>query len=85
MLRIVENPPSLIVWFRVKISAGRSSAGNADYAHHPPDQMLQNVAMEHPVTRIVGNEGDFDFSRGAIFTFSFCPRLAKYPSWYYRY
>jgi hypothetical protein len=40
MLRIVENLPSLIVWFRVKISAGQSSVSNADYAHHPPGHML---------------------------------------------
>jgi hypothetical protein len=40
MLRIVENLPGLIVWFRVKISAGQSSVSNADYAHHPPGHML---------------------------------------------
>jgi hypothetical protein len=51
----VKNLPGLIVWFRVKISAGQSSVSNADYAHHPPGHMLQNVAIGHPVTRIVGN------------------------------
>ena len=73
MLRIVENPPGLIVWFRVKISAGRSSVGNADYAHHPSGHMLQNVAMKHPVTRIVGNEGDFDFFARGHFYFLTLP------------
>ena len=83
MLRIVENPPGLIGWFRVEISAGRSSVGNADYAHHPPVQYAPecgNGTSSHLACR---QRRRFRLFRAGPFLL--CPRLAKYPSWYYRY
>lgn len=35
-------------------------SGDADSAHHPRRLVLEDVAVEHPVAGVVGDEGDLD-------------------------
>src|SRR3546814_17131155 len=47
-LRIVGSPSK---WLQ---------SGHTDRAHHPAGLVSEDVAVEHPVTRVISDEGDLD-------------------------